>query len=191
MKVTSLQEISKMDSFALTSVLDYWKDYEPKSVLLAYAELKRRNYSIPSSLLNKQVQFSERNNGQNIEHLLGVTMKEMGFNSYDEYFYKEFPKKALTEEQIKVELEKESKLDSGVINQNNILSAGRAIKSVVSLIVVMFVFTVFAAIIANTSRDVNTIKYAYIFIALLSLICSTIILVKLYSAGDNLVKSVK
>lgn len=118
-------------------------------------------------------------------------MKEMGFNSYDEYFYKEFPKKALTEEQIKVELEKESKLDSGVINQNNILSAGRAIKSVVSLIVVMFVFTVFAAIIANTSRDVNTIKYAYIFIALLSLICSTIILVKLYSAGDNLVKSVK
>ncbi len=191
MKVTSLQEISKMDSFALTSVLDYWKDYEHKSVLLAYAELKRRNYSIPSSLLNKQVQFSERNNGQNIEHLLGVTMKEMGFNSYDEYFYKEFPKKALTEEQIKVELEKESKLDSGVINQNNILSAGRAIKNVVSLIVVMFVFTVFAAIIANTSRDVNTIKYAYIFIALLSLICSTIILVKLYSAGDNLVKSVK
>lgn len=191
MKVTPLQEISKMDSFALTSVLDYWKDYEPKSVLLAYAELKRRNYSIPSSLLNKQVQFSERNNGQNIEHLLGVTMKEMGFNSYDEYFYKEFPKKALTEEQRKVEVEKESKLDSGVINQNNILSAGRAIKSVVSLIVVMFVFTVFAAIIANTSRDVNTIKYAYIFIALLSLICSTIILVKLYSAGDNLVKSVK
>ena len=191
MKVTSLQEISKMDSFALTSVLDYWKDYEHKSVLLAYAELKRRNYSIPSSLLNKQVQCSERNNGQNIEHLLGVTMKEMGFNSYDEYFYKEFPKKALTEEQIKVELEKESKLDSGVINQNNILSAGRAIKNVVSLIVVMFVFTVFAAIIANTSRDVNTIKYAYIFIALLSLICSTIILVKLYSAGDNLVKSVK
>lgn len=72
MKVTSLQEISKMDSFALTSVLDYWKDYEPKSVLLAYAELKRRNYSIPSSLLNKQVQFSERNNGQNIEHLLAL-----------------------------------------------------------------------------------------------------------------------
>ena len=45
MEIRNLKEISKMDSPALSSLLDYWKDYETNSILFAYAELKRRKYT--------------------------------------------------------------------------------------------------------------------------------------------------
>ena len=90
METRNLKEISRMDSLALTSVLNYWKDYDPMSVLLAYGELKRRIYDIPESLTKKQNQFCEKNSAPNIEVFLNTSMKEIGFNSYEEYFYFEF-----------------------------------------------------------------------------------------------------
>ena len=194
MKTRNLKEISRMDSQALTSVLDYWKDYEPTSVLLAYGELKRRDYSIPESLSKKQNQFCEKNSAPNIEDFLNTSMKEIGFNSYEEYFYKEFPEIALTEAQRKEKEEKkkeEKKLknNSGAINPSNIVFAGKAIKSVVSVTLLMIVVAVIGILIASSSKDLQTIKNTYAFVGVSSLICNIIILFKLYSAGDNLVKS--
>lgn len=38
-------------------MIDYLKDYDPKTVVLAYAELKKRNYQIPEKLTKKLEQF--------------------------------------------------------------------------------------------------------------------------------------
>lgn len=196
MEIRNLKEISKMDSPALSSLLEYWKDYDTNSILLAYAELKRRKYTIPTSLQKKQNQFCEKNNIQNIEELLSTTMKEMGFNSYDEYYYNEFPEKALTEEQKKEIAENKNvqkilKINSSAINPNNILSAGKAIKSVVYVTLIMILSAVFAFMIVRSSKDIDTIKNTYVFMGILSLICNIIILIQLFTAGDNLVKSVE
>jgi len=89
MKLLTLEEISKMDSLALTAVIDYWKDYEPKSVILSFAELKKRNFNIPERLLKKQNEFCTKYNYANMEACLVTYFKEHGFNSYEEYSDKE------------------------------------------------------------------------------------------------------
>jgi len=53
METRILKKISNMDTPALTGVIDYCKDYDPKTVLLAYTELKKRNYQIPEKLTKK------------------------------------------------------------------------------------------------------------------------------------------
>lgn len=99
MEILTLKRISNMDSPALTAVIDYWKDYDPKSVLLSYAELKKRNYPIPERLTKKQNEFCAKNNYNNIDSFLNAYLKENGFNSYEEYFDKEvtLQKKAAAE----------------------------------------------------------------------------------------------
>ena len=89
MKLLTLEEVSKMDSLALTAVIDYWKDYEPKSVILSFAELKKRNFNIPERLLKKQNEFCIKYNYVNMEVCLFTYVKELGFNSYEEYSDKE------------------------------------------------------------------------------------------------------
>jgi uncharacterized membrane protein (GlpM family) len=77
-----------------------------------------------------------------------------------------------------------------MINPSNIISAGRNIKSVVYVVLVMTLFALFAIYITNSSRDLDTIKNAYLFLGAASLICNIIILFQLHSAGDNLENSV-
>jgi hypothetical protein len=90
MKTLILKEISRIDNLALMSVIDYWKDYDPKSVLLAIAELKRRGYPIPEELLLKKIpEFCTKNNFENINTVFSEYLKERGYNSYDEYYQKE------------------------------------------------------------------------------------------------------
>lgn len=88
-----------MDSPALTAVIDYWKDYDPKPVLLAYAELKKRNYAIPERLLKRENEFCAKHNYNNIDTFLNAYLKENGYDSYEEYFDKEvtLQKKAAAE----------------------------------------------------------------------------------------------
>ena len=188
-----------MDSLALTAVLDYWKDYDSMSVLLAYGELKRRDCSIPERLTKKINQFYENNSAPNIEDFLNASMKEIGFNSYEEYFYNEFPERALTEMQIKEKEEKkkeekekeekELKNNFRAINSSNIVSAGKALKSVVYVTSLMIVVAVISILIATSSKDLQTTQITYGFLGVSSLICNIIILFQLYATGDNLVKS--
>lgn len=99
MKILTLKQISNMDSPALTAVIDYWKDYDPKPVLLAYAELKKRNYAIPERLLKRENEFCAKHNYNNIDTFLNAYLKENGYDSYEEYFDKEvtLQKKAAAE----------------------------------------------------------------------------------------------
>ena len=47
MKNVTIDDLRKMDSPSLVSIIDYWKEYNKDSVLLANAELERRNWEIP------------------------------------------------------------------------------------------------------------------------------------------------
>lgn len=106
MKKRNLKEITQIDSLALTAIIDYWKDYEPNTVLLAYAELTRRNYPIESKLIKRLGEFCQRNNGTDIDSLLTAALKEIGYNSYQECYEKEIGamKKAAAEQASKIEI---------------------------------------------------------------------------------------
>jgi hypothetical protein len=185
MKTRNINEINSIDSLALTAIIEYWKDYDTNSVVLAYAELKRRNFPIPERLQNKQIQFCAKNNVANIEDLLNLFLKENQFNSYEDFFEKEIvsiQKEKFTEKTLKI---KNTGIDS-----SNFISAGKAIKNVVYTTLIMFAIALIAFVIVISARDMDTIKNTYIFIGLSSLACNIIILVQLYNAGDSLEKSV-
>lgn len=74
-----------MDSPALTAIIDYWKDYHPNTVLQAYAELKRRNYSIPDRLTKRQNAFSAKYDHPDIDTYLNKFLTENKYGSYEEY----------------------------------------------------------------------------------------------------------
>ncbi len=97
MKTLTLKQISNTDNPALTSVIDYWKDYDPKTVLRAYAEIKRRNNSVPERLTKRQNEFCVKYNYSNIDAFLNDYLKENGYNSYEEYFDKEVTLQKKTE----------------------------------------------------------------------------------------------
>ena len=181
METRNINEIHRIDSLALTAIIEYWKDYDANSVILAYAELKRRNFPVPERLQKKQIQFCDKNNVANIEDLLNLFLKENQFNSYEEIFEKEI---------VSIQKEKTLKIKNALIDPSNIISAGKAIKNVVYTALIMIIITVFALLTVGFSRDIEIIKNTYIFIGLLYLICNIIILAQLHSAGDNLENSV-
>ena len=76
-----------------------------------------------------------------------------------------------------------------MINPSNIISAGRNIKSVVYVILVMTLFAIIAILIATNSTNPGIIKITYQFLVAANLICYPIILILLYSAGDDLEKA--
>lgn len=185
METRNINEIHRTDSLALTAIIDYWKDYDTNSVILAYAELKRRNFPIPDRLQKKQIQFCNKNNVANIEDLLNLFLKENQLNSYEEFFEKEIGPIQKTKS-----VKKTPKIKNAVIDPSNIISAGKAIKNVVYTTLTMITIAVFAFLTVTTSTDIETIKKTYNFIGLLYLICNIIILFQLHSAGDNLENSV-
>ena len=103
MESLSLKEISTRDSLSLSSIIDYWKDYDPKSVLLAYAELLGRKFPIPSHLTKKQNEFCAKYNNTDMDTFLNSYLKENGYNTYSEYYEKEIgvAKKEATENILK------------------------------------------------------------------------------------------
>jgi hypothetical protein len=78
-----------------------------------------------------------------------------------------------------------------VIEPLNIKSAGRSIKNVVYSTLIITLLAVVAFLTVSSSKDLETVKSIFILIGLLSFACNIFILFQLYSAGDNLEKSVK
>ncbi len=105
----------------------------------------------------------------------------------------DFIKEVESTKKQKIELEKEQEtqnISNLIINPSNIISAGRNIKSVVYVVLVMTLFAIIAILTASNSTNPDTIKNAYLFLGAASLICNIIILLQLHSAGDNLENSV-
>jgi hypothetical protein len=181
MKIINIKEILKFDKLALTAVIDYWIDYDITSVILAYAELKRRNFDFDDKLRKKLTEFCDKNSVENIENLLNKFLKENQIESYDEFLEKEI---------FSIQNTKAQRLLNTGIDPSFIKDAGKSIKKVVYTVLFMSIFAVIAFIILSSTTDLDTIRNTYLIVAVLSLLCNILILVALYSAGDNLEKSV-
>lgn len=107
--------------------------------------------------------------------------------SVDHILSDDFIKELETFEKQKIEVDKNKNNKSNiVINPNNIVAAGKAIKSVVYSILTMIISTLIELVIVNTSPDINVIKNTHIILGVVCFICSIIILMQLYTAGDDL-----
>ena len=73
---------------------------------------------------------------------------------------------------------------------HKIIDAGRSIKSVVRLVIIMILLAIIASLTTYFSEDNDTITTIYLLLGIASLICNIIILILLYSAGDNLENSI-
>lgn len=89
MENKTLKEIVEMNTNALTTIIDFWREHEPFTVLLAYAELKRRNHDINEILNYRITEFCLKNNYYNINSFLSTELQKLGYNSFDEYCEKE------------------------------------------------------------------------------------------------------
>lgn len=76
------------------------------------------------------------------------------------------------------------------INPTKIISAGKNIKSIMYVILVVNLVAIISIWTAINSSDPETFKKVYLFLGAATLISSIIILFLLHSAGDNLENSV-
>ncbi len=91
-----------------------------------------------------------------------------------------------------IEFEKRQKRQNHsnlIINPTKIISAGKNMKSVVYFVLILTLSAVGAILTAISSTNPDTIKNAYTFLSIATLICNIIILNLLHSAGDNLENS--
>jgi len=85
MKTQSLAQIVSMDNLALSTILEYWKRYEPKSVLLALAVLNKRGFVISERLNKKLDEFCENSEHSTIDNYLSSFFKENDLDPNDFY----------------------------------------------------------------------------------------------------------
>lgn len=76
-----LAEIKRLDSPALTHVIEYWKDHDRETVLMAYAELRKRDYPIKNKI---EFKFTEFANGEDVEKLLHEITTKYDFDTPEE-----------------------------------------------------------------------------------------------------------
>jgi hypothetical protein len=74
-----------------------------------------------------------------------------------------------------------------IINSEKIIEAGKALKSIVNAVLLMFFFEIILVAIISNSIDIELIKIISIFSGILSLAFIIYILIMFYQAGDSLV----
>ena len=87
----AIKEILNSDSESLLNIIDSYQNYHPITVLLTYAELKKRNFDFDDfpKKVEKLNNFSSENKNSNIDDLLSSVLKQNGYNSYQEALEKE------------------------------------------------------------------------------------------------------
>ncbi len=174
-----LKEITKTDTPALTSIIDYWKDYDATTVLLAYAELKRRNYSLNNKLLiriNERInEFCAKHNSTDIESMLSVALKEIGYNSYDECYEKEIGavKNAEAERTNKIEIGSPS-----IDNDEKRYPALRTISGIYK--VIGWLIVVATVIVAYAAGQEDAI------LAVIALVIGALIVLGVFAAAESI-----
>jgi hypothetical protein len=61
MKTIEIESIEKITSLDLSYVIFFWREYDPNSVLIAYAELIKREYPISGNFFDKMTEFRKIN----------------------------------------------------------------------------------------------------------------------------------
>jgi hypothetical protein len=177
MEKRNLKEITRTDSLALTAIIDYWKDYDSNAVLLAYAELKRRNFALNDKLLKRLNEFCAKNNGETIESLLTSSLKAIGYNTYEECYEKEIG------EAKKVEKQQATKIEIGSSFSDNTEKKYPALRTISDI------YKVFGWLIA-----IATIIVAAIFgqgrggvaFALITIIFGALIVLGVFAVAESI-----
>ncbi|WP_310560751.1 hypothetical protein [Flavobacterium sp.] len=60
-KTIEKESLDKISSLDLSYVIFFWREYNSNSVLIAYDELKKREYPISASFLDKMIEFRKIN----------------------------------------------------------------------------------------------------------------------------------
>jgi hypothetical protein len=61
MKTIEIDSLEKITSLDLSYVIFFWREYNPNSVLIAYAELIKREYPISGNFFDKMTEFRKIN----------------------------------------------------------------------------------------------------------------------------------
>jgi hypothetical protein len=184
MKNITIDDLRKMDSPSLVSIIDYWKDYSKDSVLLANAELKRRNWEIPLYINKKNEDFCNKNQLKDIKEGLSILFINNGHNTYDDFFEVE------KEKNITNELENQLISNNVEIDPYKLISAGTSVKNIVIVLLFAIVAGLFAGLVLINSKDINVIKQCYYFLIFVYIISTIIVLSLLQSVGRHLENSV-
>jgi len=59
MKTIEIDSIEQTDNLVLRIAVFFWKEYNPNTVLIAYAELVKRGHPISKSIYEKMTEFRE------------------------------------------------------------------------------------------------------------------------------------
>ena len=61
MKTIEIDSLEKITSLDLSYVIFFWREYDTNSVLIAYAELIKREYPISGNFFDKMTEFRKIN----------------------------------------------------------------------------------------------------------------------------------
>jgi hypothetical protein len=84
MKSHSLKIINKIDSPALTHIIEYWKEYDKTTIIFALFEIKEREYPYLPKLNENLLNFYKENGFSDENNLIESFLKENNSTSYKE-----------------------------------------------------------------------------------------------------------
>jgi hypothetical protein len=175
-----IEQLIKLDSPTLTSVIDNWKDYDKTKVIISIIELKFRSYELNKNILNKLENFCKNYDINDLDNETIKIIRDNGFADYLEY------RKNI------IEINNKSESEFYIIESpNKILKAGKSLKIVVYSYMILMACSITGILIVINTNNAETIRNTYITIGFVSFLLNIIILVSLFEAGDNLENSVK
>jgi hypothetical protein len=166
------------------SILENYSNYTNPTVLYTYAESNRRKLIHSALVLNNVKEFEKKYlefDNYDIHASVLKWCEKEGANSYEE-LYMSFTGQIA----IKADDKKNPKPKRREINPEYIIAAGRSLKSIVIVAIVMIICSIIGYIVAYNSTEIESIRNIYYAIGAVGLIAWIIILVKLYGAGENL-----
>ena len=90
------------------------------------------------------------------------------------------------DDEVKSYSESEIILSNETLSKNNINDAGKSLKKIVTIVIVLILCTILGVLISLISKDFEVIVTSYMFLGIASLVCYILILNSLYDAGDYL-----
>lgn len=172
MEKRSIKEITNTDSLALTAIINYWNEWEPNTVLITYAELKRRNFTLDNKLTKQIDNFCRMNNYTEIDILLTAALNEIGYDSYQDCYEKEInsKKKEKAEQSNKIEI---GSTETDVLEKK--YPALRAVSGIYKIFgwILLVVTLIIAYNFLDSGKDEGS-KYALITLGIGALIVLTV-----------------
>jgi hypothetical protein len=181
-------QLIKLQDVELISILENYTNYSESTIIFTYSEFTRRTLRhtvlILSNIEEFEKKYLEFDNYDINTSILKWNQKDNNLSDA------ELDLSKLEQEIIQTDRYEKSKTRCIEINPRFIISAGKDLKSIIYVIILIITSTVIAFIGIYNTKDFETISIIYKILGIVGLVGWFIILLKLYSAGSNLVNSV-